>query len=76
MSREEFRNFVKAIEKNIVLKEKLSNCKTIKDFFLLAKVYGYQITREDLKYDKTASNFESLFKEFSISPLNNKSSYK
>ena len=69
MSREEFKNFTKTVEHNILLKEKLIKCKTPKDLILLAKTYGYSITLEDLNYDKTASHFESWFKESKINPL-------
>ena len=37
MSREEFITFVKKIEHNILLKEKLSQCKTSKDLIFLQK---------------------------------------
>ncbi len=69
MSREEFRNFVKTVEHNILLKEKLSKCKTSKDLILFAKQYGYEISLEDLNYDKTAAKFESWFKESRINAL-------
>ena len=69
MSREEFRNFVKTVEHNILVKEKLLQCKTSKDLILLAKKYGYSITLEDLNYDKTATQFELWFKESRINPL-------
>ena len=69
MSREEFRNFVKTVEHNIFFKEKLVNCKTYKDIILLAKKYGYSISPDDLNYDKTASQFESWFKESRINSL-------
>ncbi len=66
MSREEFKLFVKTVEHNIILKEKLLKCKTSKDLILLAKAYGYIITLDDLNYDKTATKFESWFKESKI----------
>ena len=69
MSREEFRNFVKTVEHNILIKEKLLECKTSKDFILLAKKYGYSITLEDLNYDKTATQIELWFKESKINPF-------
>jgi len=69
MSREEFRNFVKTVEHNIIVKEKLLECKTSKDLILFAKRYGYSITLEDLNYDKTATKFELWFKESRINPL-------
>ena len=69
MSREEFRSFVKTVEHNIIVKEKLSQCKTSKDLILLAKKYGYYITLKDLNYDETATSFESWFKESRINPL-------
>ena len=69
MSREEFRNFVKTVEHNILIKEKLVRCKTSKDLILLAKRYGYSITLEDLNYDKTATKFEHWLKESKINPL-------
>ena len=69
MSREEFINFVKTIEHNILLKEKLYQCKTSKDLILLAKKYGYSITIDDFNYDKTASKFGLWFKESKINPL-------
>ena len=69
MSREEFRNFVKTVEHNILLKEKLLQCRTSKDLILLAKKYRYSITLEDLNYDETASKFELWFEESSINPL-------
>ena len=71
MSREEFRNFVKTVEHNILLKEKLVKCKTSKNLILLAKKVGYNITLEDLDYDKTASKAEIWFSESTISNLNN-----
>ena len=69
MSREEFRNFVKTVEHNILVKEKLLQCNTSKDLILLAKKYGYYITLEDLNYDETATRFELWFKESRINPL-------
>ena len=69
MSREEFKNFVKTVEHNILLKEELVQCKTSKDLILLAKKYGYLITFEDLNYDKTGTQSENWFKESKISPL-------
>jgi len=69
MSREEFRNFVKTVEHNILVKEKLLQCKTSKDLILLGKKYGYTITLEDLNYDKTANQFELWFNKSRINPL-------
>ena len=69
MSREEFRNFVKTVEHNILIKEKLLECKTSKDLLLLAKKYGYSITLEDLNYDKTATQIELWFKQSKINPF-------
>ena len=69
MSREEFRNFVKTVEHNILIKDKLIECKTSADLILLAKKYGYSITLEDLNYDSTATQFDNWFKESSINPL-------
>tara|TARA_Y100001968_G_C18930548_1_gene514046 strand:+ start:142 stop:363 length:222 start_codon:yes stop_codon:yes gene_type:complete len=69
MSREDFANFVKTVEHNILVKEKLAECKTSGDFILLAKKYGYHITLEDLNYDKIATKFENWFKESRINPL-------
>ncbi len=37
MSREEFRNFIKTVEHNILVKEKVLKCQTSKDLILLAK---------------------------------------
>ena len=54
---------------NIILKEKLSQCKTSKDLILLAKKYGYYITIEDINYDKTETQFGLWFKESKINPL-------
>ena len=70
MSREDFRNFVKTVENNIIVKEKLLKCKTSKDLILLASKYGYSIKLEDLNYDKTATQFELWFKKSKINPLN------
>ena len=69
MSREEFRNFVKTVEHNILIKEKLLLCEKSQDLIEIAQSYGYSITLEDLNYDKTASKFEIWFKESRISPL-------
>ena len=69
MSREEFRNFVRTVERNISLKEKIVQCKTSKDLILFAKNYGYSITLEDLNDDKTATQFKLWFKESRINPL-------
>ena len=69
MGREELRNFVKTVEHNLLLKEKLLECKTSKDLILLAKNHGYSITLEDLNYDKTATRFETWFKESRINPI-------
>tara|TARA_Y100001968_G_C19189970_1_gene634700 strand:- start:405 stop:626 length:222 start_codon:yes stop_codon:yes gene_type:complete len=69
MSREEFKNFVKTIEHNILIKEKLAQCKTKKDIILLAKYYGYLISTEDFNYDKTANKFESWFRKSKINAL-------
>ena len=69
MSREAFKNFVNTVEKNILVKKKLLECKTSKDLILLASKYGYSITLKDLNYDKTATQFELWFKESKINPL-------
>ena len=69
MSREEFRNFVKTVEHNTLIKEKLVQCKTSKDLILLAKSFGYSLTLEDLKNDNTATQFEVWFRESRINPL-------
>ncbi len=69
MSREEFRNFVKTVEHNIIVKEKMMQCKESKDLILLAKKYGYTITLDDLHYDQTASQFESWFNKSKITPI-------
>ena len=69
MSREEFRNSVKTVEHNILVKEKLLQCKTARDLISLAKKYWYSITLEDLNYDETATQFESWFKESKINAL-------
>jgi len=69
MSREEFTNFVKTVEHNIIIKEKLFKCKTSSDLIFLAKKYGYTITLEDLNYDETATKFNTWFKESKINPL-------
>ena len=71
MSREEFRNFVTTVEHNIILKEKIIQCQSIKDMILLAKRYGYSITLKDLNYDQTATKFESWFKESRIKTIKN-----
>ena len=70
MSRNEFKNFVKVVEHNIIVKEKLAQCKSCQDLIFLAKEYGYSITLEDLNYDKTATKFEFWFNESKINPLN------
>jgi len=69
MSREEFRNFVKTVEQNTLLKENLLKCNNLKDLIFLAKKYGYSITLEDINYDQTASQYEHWFKESKINPL-------
>ncbi len=69
MSREDFRNFVKAVEHNFLVKKNLLQCKTSEDLILLAKKYGYSVTFEDLDYDKTATQFELWLKKSRINPL-------
>ena len=69
MSRKEFENFVKTVEHNILIKKKLLHCNTSKDLISLAKSYGYSITLHDLHYDKTATKFDSWFKESKINPI-------
>tara|TARA_Y100001968_G_scaffold323526_1_gene361342 strand:- start:987 stop:1211 length:225 start_codon:yes stop_codon:yes gene_type:complete len=69
MSREEFKNFVKTVEHNILVKEKLVNCKSSKDLILLAKRYGYSVSLQDLYFDETATKFQSWFKESKINVL-------
>ncbi len=71
MSREEFKNFVKAVEHNIFLKEKLVECKTSKDLILLARKYGFSISLKDIIYDETDTKFESWIKRSKINPLKN-----
>ena len=69
MSREEFKSFVKTVEHNVLLKEKLVECQTSKDLILLAKQYGYTINLEDLTYDETATKFDLWFEKSKINPL-------
>ena len=69
MSREEFKNFLYAIDHNIFLKDKISKCKSSEDLIVIAKKYGFSITLKDLSYDLTAKKFESWFKESVIPPL-------
>jgi len=72
MNREEFKNFFKKVEHNILIKKELIQCKTSQDLILLAKKYGYLITFEDLNYDKTATKLDFWFKKRKINPLNYK----
>ena len=69
MSREEFKNFIKSSENNILLKEQIVQCQTSKDLILLARQYGLFITLEDLNYDRTATKIEFWFKKSKINPL-------
>ena len=69
MSREEFRNFVRTVERNTLIKEQIVQCKTSKDLIVLAKNYGYSITLDDLNYDQTATQFKLWFRESRINPL-------
>ena len=69
MSRDDFKNFVRTVEHNIFLQEKLSQCKTVKDITLLAKNYGYSISLEDFIHDRTATKFESWFIKSKINAL-------
>ena len=69
MSRDDFINFVRTVEHNIFLQEKLSQCKTVLDITLLAKNYGQSISLEDFIHDKTATKFESWFIKSKINAL-------
>ena len=69
MSRVEFRTFVKTVEHNILIKEKLFICKTSKDIILFEKKYSNSITLEDLSYYKIATQFRQWFKESRINHL-------
>ena len=69
MSREEFRNFVKSVEHNIFIKEKLMECKTSKEIIFLAHKYGYSISLKDFIQDKDSTKFEYWVKESRITPL-------
>ena len=69
MSREDLKGFVKTVEKNIIIKEKLSKCKTINDLISLAKSYGYIISIKDLKYDRTATEIDVWYQKSRLSPL-------
>ena len=69
MSREEFKNFLYAIDRNIFLKDKLFKCNSSEDLIVLAKKYGFEITLKDLSYDQTARKFESWFIESEIPPI-------
>ncbi len=44
MSTEDFRNLINTIDRNLLAKEKLLQCKTSEDLILLAKKYLYAIT--------------------------------
>ena len=69
MSRDDFKIFVRTVEHNIFLQEKLSQCKKVKDITLLAKNYGYSISLEDFIHDRTATKFESWFIKSKINAL-------
>ncbi len=69
MSRQDFKNFVKTVEHNVLLKEKVVKCQTSKDLILLAKKYGYVISLDDLTYDKIATKFDLWFEKSKINPL-------
>ena len=69
MTREEFKKFSYAIDHNIFLKDKFSECKSSGERLLLAKKFGFPITLKDLSYDQTAKKIESWFKESEINPL-------
>ena len=64
MSREEFKNF-----HNILIKEKLLQCKKSKEIVFRSKNYGYTVTLEDINYDKTATQFELGFNKSKINPF-------
>ena len=58
MSKEEFRNFVKTVEHNILIKEKLVQCKTSKVLFLVAKSVDSLSDMDNFNFDKTANQYE------------------
>ena len=69
MSREEFRNFVNTIERNILLKDKIFRCNKLSDLIILDKTYGYNISLKDFDYSKTAIEFESWQEKSTINPM-------
>ena len=69
MSREDFHNFIHAVEHSSSLREKLRLCITQKDVLEIAAKYGFTITNKDLQEDKEAEKIDNHFKTNKISPI-------
>ena len=69
MSREELRLFVNALEHSLSLRKELSNLDNLDNLISIAKKYGFNINKTDLKQDKKINSFLDWFEKSKIYPL-------
>ena len=69
MSREDFSDFIHAVEHSTSLRAKLKICINQQEILELAAKYGFTITNKDLEEDKEADKIYNWFKINKILPI-------
>tara|TARA_Y100001968_G_C19319704_1_gene698562 strand:- start:331 stop:552 length:222 start_codon:yes stop_codon:yes gene_type:complete len=73
MSRNEFKSFIRAAERNYNLRKELKNCEgSNKEVILLAKKHGFSITLKDFEEDLMAEKTGEWFINSKINPIRRK----
>ncbi len=69
MTREEFKNFIKAVERNSILREKVKSSQSINNLLSLAKEYNFKISYKDFLDDKISTKLNEWFETSRIAPI-------
>ncbi len=72
MTREDFSDFITAIEHRFSLRKELFQTKNLEEIIFLAKKYGFKITKKDFEEEALSDLTENWFRESKIYPTKTK----
>ena len=69
MSREELKNFVRAVERNYSLRKEIHRCNSYNDLFHIAQQFGFNISLKDFEEDKNFSDTREWFEKSNLTKI-------
>jgi len=69
MSRQDFKNFIRALEKNYSIRKEIKDCNSFKELINMAKKFGFQLNIDDIKEDNVSSEIAEWFNKSKITPI-------